>query len=159
MFSATAGALSQKHLALLGKLLLKTEPETAHRLLSTYLPQEQPAFSDLSRIPDLFLLFCQVNNLNVEEYKGALCKTSKMNWRKEFIAVILHFYCPQVYRQPLDQIILNQGLLKGICDAVRYSSKGSMHKFVREVVLWERNYEDFRASIASNIQKMNHAFE
>lgn len=87
--------LDHRQLQILGKLLMIKKPEVAKELIQ-YIPKQSDAFeSDLSKVPHYFKLFCQLQSLEPNEYTGPLYKSSKIDKRRFFIAVILSLYHPQ----------------------------------------------------------------
>jgi hypothetical protein len=144
---------SKKHYAILGRLVLQKEPETARKLLSIYLPQEKPVEDDFSKIPDLFLKFCTANDIDREDYFSSASKSSKVSTDRLFIAVVLHLFNPAVYNQPTDQIILRYGLVRSI-GLVLKQKESNVSTMIRQVILWEKQYEDFAGSVKEIIEKL-----
>lgn len=83
---------SNKFYAILGKLLIQKEPETASKLISLHISESKPQETDLNKIPDLFIKFCTAQNLEPEDYKGALFKSSKIDQRRLFIGTMVKMY-------------------------------------------------------------------
>lgn len=77
----------------LGRILLSKEPAIAQALISEYLPaRSKPIETDLTKIPDYFTSFCELQQINPEDYTGALYKSSKIDKRRLFVAVIILMY-------------------------------------------------------------------
>lgn len=86
----------QPSFSLLGKLLLTKKPEIARALISEYMPvPAQPIETDLNKIPAYFQTFCDLQQINPKEYTGALYKSSKIDKRRLFVAVIILMYHPR----------------------------------------------------------------
>lgn len=79
----------------LGKLLTEKEPQIAERLQAEFLPQKTPIETDLTKIPFYFTSFCRVQKLDPGAYTGPLYKTSKIDKRRFFIAVVILLYHPR----------------------------------------------------------------
>lgn len=146
-------SFSKKDHALLGKLLLKNKPDIAQELIKTYLPEQPPKESDFSKIKDLFSRFCKIQNIEPEEHLGPVYKSDKVSMRRLFVATMVHLYNPQVYFQPLDSIVLSNGFVTAIT-RVLSQNKGNTSKMIREVIIWEKQYEDFATSVSQTITKL-----
>jgi hypothetical protein len=83
-----------KYFFQLGKLLVSKKPEVAKALISEYFEQNNYAETDLSKIPFYFNRFCQLQQLNREDYIGPVYKSSKIDKRRYFIATIILLYPP-----------------------------------------------------------------
>lgn len=79
----------------LGKILYQTKPEIAIEIMAEYLPARPPLETDLTKIPSYFTSFCNLLNINEKEYTGALYKSSKIDKRRLFVAVIILMYHPR----------------------------------------------------------------
>lgn len=149
----TATSLGKKNLLLLGKLLISQRPEVAHELLSTYGPPQSPVEHDVSKIDQIYQSYCRIRSIEPHDYTGALYKSSKVDVRRVFIAVVLHIYNPQVFHQPLDSIIVNIGLVKKLSEVFQQDN-GNMSKTIRKVIAWERQYEDFALIVNQIIEQI-----
>lgn len=141
-------AIQRKHYALLGELLIQNEPETAKKLISAYLPDEPPKETDFKKISDYFSEFRRLNNitsLNVSD-------------RRIFIAVTLHIYNPEVYFQPSNKILLKHGFVRCLSNVLG-QKEPNVSKMIREVILWERSYEDFAQEVSKMIEKLTNDTE
>lgn len=153
MLTATS-SFTRKHYAFLGKLFLQKHPEQAKEIISQYLPESPPAETDYSKINTFFLRFCALESINPDEYTGRLYKTSKIDVRKKFIAVIIHLYCPQAFIQASDSLTLNRGLVKTLAQ-VFDQTVANVSINIREVIVWEKQYEDFSRSVHLVIEKLS----
>jgi hypothetical protein len=158
MLSATA-PFTRKHYAYLGKLFIQKEPEIAHKLISQYLPKIEPTETDYSKIPGYFINYCKVLDIRPQEFIGPVHKSSLVNVRRTFVAVILHIYAPQLFQQPADDLILDRvGLSKSLSNLLQVK-KNKISEYIREVVLWEKSYEDFAENVNSIIEKLTNGSE
>lgn len=149
MFTATLDSFSRKHYALLGKLLIQKEPETAQKLIQTFIPEDKPQEEDFTKIPALFERFCLIKGYD----HNTAPRASKVETRRLFIAAVLHLYNPHVYNQPANQIILKYGFVRNISQ-VLHQKESNVSTMIREVILWEKQYEDFSNNVNSIIEKL-----
>lgn len=157
MITATT-AYSIREYALLGKLLFQKEPETAQRLIQDYLPSEKPSETDHAKIQEFFLSFCQLNNLDPKAYIGPLYKTSKVDVRRKFIAVIIQLYSPRLYKQSLDVMVqvVDNNLTKTLAEVLQ-QKKSNISMMIREVITWMKNYDEFQTEVHNTIQALTYA--
>lgn len=155
MLQATS-TFTRKHYAFLGKLFIEKEPEIAEKLISKYLPQTEPLEKDCKRIPEFFIVFCKIHGINPGDFVGPLYKSRKVDVRRQFIAVVLHLYVPQVFSQPADDLILDRNLSKNLSNLFQIS-KGNISDYIREVVTWYKQYEDFSSGVIEIIEKIKTA--
>jgi hypothetical protein len=149
--------LNKQQYALLGFLLLKQKPDVANELLEDYMPKREAPESDILKIEQFYQRFCQLKGLDAEEIRGPLYKTSKVEIRRQFIAAILHLYIPYVYDQPDEYIMIGKsGVAKKLSD-VFCITKASITTMIREVIFFEKQYQDFSELVASIIKEMTHA--
>ena len=88
-----------KKLTLIGRRLLKIDPDYAHNLLVEIEQNSKPALrNDFDRIPEILDIFCSEMNIESSYIQGDLLKTGevrrKMECRKLFVLVILMIYDP-----------------------------------------------------------------
>lgn len=152
MLIATVSSPAEYY-TLLGKILFQKEPELAQRLLSDYYPQKQPLDTDISRIQHYFSSYCAFQNIDPLEYTGRLYKSKKVEVRRLFIGAMLHIYNPQVYVQPIDQLILFHGFVRRLA-GVLCQNEGNVSKMIREVITWEKNYQDFSGSVEQIVNEL-----
>lgn len=138
--------LGKRQYNLLGKLLANHHPDMARQLLERFCPDIQPPEQDLSVMKDYFTRYCRLRDLEPNEYRGPLFKSGKVKERKIFIGVMLHLYDPRVYYQPQDSIILRKGLVKELCGVLDYHMC-EISKHIREALLFEKIYEEFRTEV------------
>jgi hypothetical protein len=152
MLSAT---YSKKEYAILGRLLALTEPATAERLITTYLPRETAIQSDLSVIPAYFITFCDLRGIHPEDYIGPLFKTSKVDIRRLFVAVMLKMYYPGMYNMPIVDFSLigRTGFSKAITQLFQ-AKKENIFKTIREVIIWKNEYDDFAFLVDQAIEQL-----
>lgn len=141
-------------MALLGLVLCQTKPDIANELISQYIPKQEPIEKDLNKISDFFLSFCQINNLNPKDFIGPIYKSSKVEMRRRFVASIIHIYAPHLYDQPVDFMIMGKTELSKKLGITLSIKKPNMTTLVREVILWEKQYEEFAASVADITLKL-----
>lgn len=85
-------SLSQKQCVTLWAILTQKEPEIASKLVRLHIPQHTATETDLKKIPELFTKFCIAQNLEPENYKGALFKSHKIDQRRLFIGTLVQLY-------------------------------------------------------------------
>lgn len=144
-------AFGKKEYFLLGKLLTQRHPDMAKELLPQLPGKAQ--LTDYDKVPALYLLFCKIINVNPEEYRGQLHRTAKLDIRRLFISTMLHLYVPEIFNHPLDGPIVPWGFSKKICD-VLHVGKGQMSRIIREVILAERAYEEYKTKVDDVLTKM-----
>jgi hypothetical protein len=150
----TATNFGKGQYALLGKLLFQTHPELAHELISVYLPPDKPSESEFERIQPLFGLFCDLQNLQPSDYIGAIHKSSKVDIRRVFVAVILHLFCPEVFNHPADYVVPKYGLVKNLQKVLGFQSRGNISTLIREAIMWEKRYDDFAFTVNKLTQQI-----
>lgn len=138
--------LGKKQLLLLSKLLIAKRPDVASELMAEFFPKTEPFAKDFDQINLFFQLFCKVQNLSPDDFSGPLYKSHKVDQRRLFISSILHLYCPDAFIRPEDPLI-SYGLLTRLCDVLRLTKPG-IHKLIRQVVLWETEYDDYQQKVA-----------
>lgn len=138
----------------MGKIFIEKEPAIAGKLISMYLPKTEPAEKDYSKIPAYFISYCQVQGLRPQDYVGNLYKSSKVHVRRTFIACILHIYAPQLFFQPVDELILDRVELSKTLSDLFLQKKSNISTMIREVVMWEKQYEDFAENVNEIIEKI-----
>lgn len=152
-----ATSFTRKQYAFLGKIFIQKEPNIAAKLIDLYLPKLEPIEKDYTKIPAYYIDFCRVQQIKPQDYIGALHKTSKVNVRRIFIAVMLHLYEPGLFQQPVDDLILNrEGLSKNLSNLFQVK-KHSISATIREVVMWEKQYDDFSSSVNQIIERIINA--
>jgi hypothetical protein len=155
MLSTTSTATERLPYALLGRLLLRSEPEKARELLDSYRCEAQPIETDFARIPDHFTRFCSLKGLHPKDYIGALHKTSLVEVRRTFIAAMIHMYLPQAFTFPDARRHKDGwGLIKTLARHFG-QSKSVISKMAREAIAWSNEYEDFNESVLSIFHQMN----
>lgn len=145
--------ISENQYKILGRLVMNKLPFYAKELLSPYLnniPQE----IDHSKIPGYFTLFCKVMDLKEDEYTGPLQKSSKVDMRRIFIAAMIHLYQPVLYHQKDFFVILRKtGFMLTLAQTL-HQFESNISNTIREVILWEREYDDFKEKVNSAIEKL-----
>jgi hypothetical protein len=154
MFASTTINLSKQQYVLLGKLLHQKKPHIADEIISTWFPKQDPTEQDLTRIGPLFYAFCALQNLIPEDHIGPVFKTSKVNIRRLFVAVMIHLYNPDVFSQPIDNIILKKGFVRQLSQVLKLKD-ANISLMIREVIMWEKQYEDFAASVSFVINEIS----
>ena len=146
-------ALGKRQYMLIGKLLVNRHPDIANVLIKE-ISTDKPEQVDLALLPGYFNSFCELLNLNPSEYKGALKTTSKVDIRRLFISVMLHYYSPGSYHHPPDYITIRFGFTKAISEAMGIDI-GLTSRFIREVISMEKIYEEYRDKVASTKQLLS----
>jgi hypothetical protein len=123
---------------LLGRLLVKHRPEIAASLIS----EQETRETDFAKIPKYLKQFCKYKGVKISDH---------INYRREFLSVMLHLYNPQVYNQPTDSIKLNKGFVLHVSIAVQQDN-GNTSRMIREVISLEKIYENFRVEVAASLQ-------
>jgi|GEM_PF-2893529 len=153
---ASAASCSRRDFYLIGKVLQRENPEIFQRLRAAYIDVKAipPLESDHEQIPLFFSRFCFFLGLVKEDYTGPLSKSSKVDVRRHFIATMLHLYCPHVYYQPVKDIELpKNGFVKALAQTLQQNAS-NISLMIREVILWEKEYEDFRDKVEEAVEKL-----
>lgn len=137
---------SDRYFKLIGKLLINQSPGMVNRLLSPYF-KETPCEQDLSKIKGYYYLFCAINDINED---------ATVQQRRLFIASMIRIYNPQVHDQPTHQISLRHRLVRCISEALK-QKESNVSTMIREVICWERSYEEFAQEVSVMIQKLTNA--
>lgn len=138
---------------MLGKLLIQKEPETAKKLITTYLPAEQPVETDFSKIGGFFIRFCEIRGIDPENHVGPSYKSEKVDVRRMFISAMVHLYYPKAFQQPIESIDVVTGLVKNIALVLKQDT-GNVSKMIRQAIIWEKQYQDFEAAVSSIVEKL-----
>lgn len=153
MLIAATASYGRKEFAILGRLLLTKKPEIANELISTYLPAKEAIETDQSKIGYFFLVFCKVQDIDLNEYLGPVYKSNKVAVRRLFIACILNLYAPHVFIHPLQNTSINRGLIKQLANTLQWD-KQPVSVMVRQIVLWQNQYKDFSDQVSEVLEKM-----
>jgi len=148
--------LNKKQFLLLGRLCASQKPELARELLSIY--NEKPISQDHSLISAFFLTFCQLQNINPDDYRGSLFKSKKVELRRLFIASMTHIYIPHVHNEPANCMRLHYGFLKQLSQELQQKPQ-NVGKMIREVITIEKVYEEFRANVKALTLKLTQPYE
>jgi hypothetical protein len=142
------------HYRLIGKELWKKLPEAAKLAIKPYLSAE-PFDYNFTRMEEHYLIaFCSLQGIDKDYIQGPLFKSSKVDIRKLFIASMLHIYCPHVYFQPPNEINLSKkGFVMWLSKAVN-QPESNVSGAIREVVAWERDYDEFRNKVCSIVESL-----
>ena len=136
-------SLSPKEYSILGRLCASQKPDVARELLSIY--DNKPLDKDHPNIQVYFIEFCRLQDIDPEEYKGALFKASKVEQRRLFIACMVHIYLPHLYVSATTAagIRLDYGFISSLAESLN-QKKSNISKMVREIVVTEKVYDEFR---------------
>lgn len=131
-----------KYFIQLGKLLSKQKPELAEEL-SQYLPaSRQPIESDLTKVPFYFQSFCAIQQIDPKEYTGALYKSSKIDKRRFFIAVMILLYHPRT-----------RLLAKCISETIG-QDPGDTTRMIQQVEFRYQHIEEFRVQVDGMVEML-----
>jgi hypothetical protein len=145
-------ALNEKQYKILGRLLVKKHPDVAQSLLATL--NHTASEDDITKIDLYFIRFCTLQGIAKESYYGAVYKTSKVDVFRLFIASMVHLYFPEVYFQPIEELNLKKnGFVTAIAVATGQHT-ANVSSRIREVVLWEKEYDDFREKVVTMVEKL-----
>jgi hypothetical protein len=136
--------LSTKQLSILGRLCAIQKPEVARELLSIY--DIEPVEKDHALIAKYFQSFCSLHDIQPAEYKGALFKSQKVHVRRIFVAAMIRVYIPHLYKAPPGTVRLEYGFVQGLSVELRLKNT-NVAKMIREVIIMEKVYEEFRANV------------
>jgi hypothetical protein len=127
--------------SLLGKLLVRNEPEVAYRLMAAIAAPE-PLDTDLTKLKDYFLTFCLIQGINSKEYTGALYKSSKIDQRRLFVACMIQIYTPgaRSLNRKLSQIFK--------------ADETNTRKMRDQVDMWYRTSDQFREKVDETVNKL-----
>ncbi len=90
-----------------------------------------------------------------EAYSGALYKSSKVDVRRLFVAAMVHLYQPQIYHQP--EISLGKNGFVMTLAGVLKQHEANVSAMIREVISWEREYDDFKEKVTNVVAKLKEA--
>lgn len=142
--------LTPKQYSILGRLCALQQPEVAKQLLSIY--DEKPTATDHSQIGAYFQQYCKIHSINPDDYRGSLFKSHKIDQRRLFIACMVRLYLPHLYVAPAG-FRLEYGFTGAI--ASTFKQKGqNIAKMVREVIVHERAYPEFKAAVDEITSKL-----
>lgn len=131
----------KKHYTLLGKLLEKNRPDIAAELLSAHSITE----FDYNKMTSYLQLFCHLKGSDPRDATHVAIK-----YRREFLCAMLHLYNPQVFTQPRDGIVLRIGFVRQISTVI-LQNEGNTSRMIREVIMLENVYDDFRDQVQSTL--------
>lgn len=143
--------LTKRQYSILGRLCANQMPDKSRELLSIF--NVKPIEQDHSRIGQFFLSFCQIHNVNPDDYRGSLFKSTKSDQRRLFVACMVRMYLPHLYVAPRGSVRLDYGFTQSLATALRLKRQ-NLTKMVREVVVQERAYTEFRAAVDEITNKL-----
>lgn len=132
---------SRKLFALAGELLHKKDPATYAKLIQLIPQYEKP---DQIIISKDFLSFCQIQQINPEEYRGNIYKHSKTEQKSLFVAVIIAKYGRYTRNVPK------------YLSAALNQNKNLTGRMIEEAETRYRCSTTFKLEIDNIIEKMNH---
>jgi len=144
--------INEKQYKILGRLVVKKYPDIAQTLLATL--NHEPSESNISKIEGFFLSFCKLQGINKETYFGPVYKTSKVDVFRLFTAAMIHLYYPEIYFQPIEELNLKKnGFVTALARATGQHAPNVSSR-IREVVAWEREYDDFREKVLCMVERL-----
>lgn len=151
MINTFDDCFNQKHYTLVkkskayeivGELFVKKGPETAskaaHSLMSV-----KASECDFDKISEFYSRFCSIENIT------ELKSTDK----KLFISCILHLYHPIGFCVPVQYLTIPYGLAATLANVLGCSQPG-ISQIVRQVILEESVYDDFREKVKEMVDKI-----
>jgi hypothetical protein len=146
--------LTNKQFYAIGKRLMARDPKLAHKLLSTWeseviLPKE----TDLSKIEFFFSNFCLLQDIEPEEYRGAIVNRAKSAIRKMFVACMLQIYWPMIFKPQAQFLIRTRGIVRALSRELQVK-EANISKMIKEVVQWHQLYDDFRGKVNELTEKI-----
>jgi hypothetical protein len=144
-------ALSYRTYAQLGRILFKQRPEVARELLAVV--QYDPAETDITLIPALFITFCQVQTISPDEYTGRVHKTHKIDMRRLFIAAVIFLYAPQLYESTPGAAIVKYGLSGALTEALQQDASLTS-RLIKEVIARYRAFPDYRQEVKTIVEQV-----
>jgi hypothetical protein len=144
MYGSLPMTRSQNEYRLIGKLLMKTEPDKAEELLSSY--QNKGIDTDLGNIHGYYLAFCRLQGVDPATYRGKIYKTSLVDVRKLFISVIMHIYCPQVFEQNPRIIRFPYRLANTLSSELRIANAAASLN-MHELINFEKIYSEYKQKV------------
>lgn len=124
----------QYNYAQIGRLVISKKPEIVTELMAAYIA---PKETDLSNIAEY-----HTNFLKSFPITGSL--KENVEHRRLFIAAIFHLYQPEVFSTR--NIYVRPGLGKAVSAQVGIQNF-HLSKILREVVIMEKAYEDFKERV------------
>lgn len=148
--------LSSWHYKVIGQEIWQKYPARATGILLPYI-KNQPRETNLSKLTGYFDSFCDINNLNKEEYYGPIYKTKKVDMLRIFIASMIHLYYPEIYFQPIEELNLKK---KGFVTALAESMGkpvSNVSNMIRDAIVWENRYDDFKEKVEFIVDQLKNA--
>lgn len=154
MQAARSFVPSESELKVLGREVWKKLPMLAQKILKPYLTAV-PYDTNFNKIERYYLpAFASLIGINPEYIQGPIFKSTKVDIRKLFMAAMIHIYCPHVYYQHPSEINLSKkGFVMCLSGALKIPESNTSGA-IREVVAWEKDYDDFRAKVHLLVEKL-----
>ncbi len=99
-------------------------------------------FTDYDLLPLFLQEFCTYRNIEQEEIIGRHITSKYLEYRKEFLAVLLLLYHPEKIHG-ITRKRTWQGIQNTAAEVLQCSPK-SLANFIPEVITWFQRYKDFR---------------
>lgn len=136
---------------LLGRLLAKRRPDVARQLLEEFHRETtQPLETDLTRMEQYLSQFCGYRGISLANVTYNLFKSRHIEYRREFIAAMIHVYSPQVYHQPPADRIFTYRFKTRLCQVLKIGIN-NIGKMLHEIILHESLYDDFRQRVECSV--------
>jgi hypothetical protein len=146
-------ALERKQYILLGRLVASRYPGIADELL-TPLNEQEARDSDLSRLASYFISFFELQSFNPEDYRGPSQKNSfQSEMRRVFVGVMLHYYCPTVFKHNKDISCLPYGFVRSLSRVLNIG-QASSSRLIQEVIVLHRAYDEFEQKVSDMLKRM-----
>jgi hypothetical protein len=146
--------IGNRKFALLGRLLVKRNPDVAAALLSDFqsayiLPTE----TDISKVPDLFSSFCAVHQLSETDVIASKHDRQVIHSKRVFIGAIISLYHPTALGDPEMMQLTKTGIVYLLADMLgrRHSN---ISRMIYEVILNMKVYDSFRQEVVDATQKL-----
>lgn len=145
---------SELHYKMMGRELWNKLPHMALSFLKPYFSAE-PFDYNFTKIEDHYMpAFCSLYGIEKTQIQGPLYKSKKVDIRKLFIASMIHIYCPHIYFQHPSEINLSKrGFVMWLSQALNQPDS-NVSGSIREVVAWEKDYDDFRDRVSMIVEKL-----
>lgn len=159
---ATTNPGTRKYM-LLGRLVEQRHPAIAQNLFLE-INSHKPLEKDFKKIIPFYSLFCDLNVISEEELSSEwnefgdrqMTRTERGNFRRIFVASMIHIFSPASYHHPADAITFPNGLASRIGEAMRIDNS-VISGFCKQVITWEKNYEDFQKKVILTVQQLHNA--
>lgn len=143
--------LTKKEIIFIGRQCASKTPETAMEYLSVF--DNKPWEKDHTRIGQFFQEYCNLHNIAPDDYRGAILTRFKTALRRQFVASMVRMYLPQLYAASATSVRIDYGFTQSLATTL-ILKRQNLTKMIREVVVQEKVYPEFRAAVDEITEKL-----